>query len=655
MKFFIGCGVVLMAGLQVARESSMVMPAAQSLRGSSFDGHFEIEIQNATIGLQKRLDESLQQLEELRAEASKAALKPESPSTTSTSEFDPSDICSIFPATGASSATRLWSDHLPAILEASRNPKMADKETPEDPAKLREILEEILTPARMRRAVRHLPTFSHHIVKHVVGIIEKRLQDPRKHPPLRIAVFGGSVTIGRECIPGRISFFDCAWPKRFELLVNQFFGNDVVEVHNLGIGGTGSSTGTNRVKYWMYPKNKPISKIGPDVIVNSYSTNDSLPPWGKTYPEDDLITLVRERVRHALQEFVRESLQSKPCGVPPLVVHVDDYLGPQQPALLGELAYVSEMTELAKYYDTVGISYAEVVRDIVYRNLTDTTFFSGKHDVHYGRFAHQTIALSVGFAALELLINYCDDEHNSNKVTSGTPNANNTVKHGKEAVHLLTMEEMKNDRVYLPPPLTRDLLMENATAELDAALESSHHTYVEYDCGATTSEVDRSPCIISWISTPGNWNSRAIGKFMEEHKTNIEGWEAERKSEEGWSNKDGWIATQANATMGLRFPSVEKDIKTVSIYFLRSYGEKWRDSKARFTISRVPIDEEKGNVLSEFDISGFHADEDYHYSLTQSETIRLSETVAKGETLDIEVDLVGGSHFKIMGMMLCNK
>ena len=63
----------------------------------------------------------------------------------------------------------------------------------------------------------------------------------------------------------------CAWPTRFKLLINQFLGMDVVEVYNLGIGGTNSDTATRMVDYWMYPDE--LKQEGPDVIINSYSTN----------------------------------------------------------------------------------------------------------------------------------------------------------------------------------------------------------------------------------------------------------------------------------------------------------------------------------------------------------------------------------------------
>ena len=310
------------------------------------------------------------------------------------------------------------------------------------------------------------------------------------------------------------------------------------------------------------------------------------------------------------------------------------------------------------------------MRDIVYQNQADETF-ADKKDVHYGHMAHTTIALSVGFSALELLINYCDDEYNALAVAALAAaredgDALGAQGEPKETERDLPMtkEKMKQEKLFLPPPLTREFLHQNATAEFDAAVESSYRIYIDNDCGAAAGNridvLDKSPCSQSWISTPGNFDSNKISRFMKKYNTNNDGWEAERQSKEGWSNKDGWVATKPNATFTLRFPSVEKEIKTVSIYFLRSYGEKWKDSSARFTTLRLPPGATEtasatSKVVSEYDIPGIHADENFTYSLTLSETMRLSETVKKGETVDIKVDLVFGSHFKIMGMMLCNK
>jgi hypothetical protein len=110
-----------------------------------------------------------------------------------------------------------------------------------------------LTPARFRRAIRHLPTFKHASVKNIFNIVERRFQDPQNNPPLRIAVFGGSVTIGRGCGENKRAQQDlkCAWPQRFELLVNQFFGKEIIKVYNLGIGGTNSDTGCTMILLYI--------------------------------------------------------------------------------------------------------------------------------------------------------------------------------------------------------------------------------------------------------------------------------------------------------------------------------------------------------------------------------------------------------------------
>jgi len=444
---------------------------------------------------------------------------------------------------------------------------------------------------------------------------------------------------------------ECAWPKRFERLINQFFGREIIQVFNLAIGGTSTTSATSRVKYWMYG-DPELDKLGPDVIINSYSTNDSIVPWS-TPPEADLVQIVGDNVRDRLEPFIRETLQSKGCDLPPLIVHVDDSLGPHQPTVLGEMSYVSEMTRLAKWYDTVAISYAEVVRDLVYLDRSANIFADPK-DAHFHDEAHQTVAWTVGFATLQLVMNYCDDEHSAQmKETFEKP------KQAKEG-HVLTKEEMKADKLFLPPPLTRDLLLEETTSEFEAALELSHSTYIDKGCGTrdesstkATGNVDRNPCEVAWISTPGLTKVSEIRDFMRTYQTQIDGWKVETNKKEGWSNKVGWVAVKEDATFRLRFSRVAKDIKTVTIYFMRSYGEKWHKSKARITVYHVNSNSEQ--AVAETEVSGVWEDDDYKYSLTQLETMHLSETVAKGETIDIKVDLISGSTFKIMGLMLCNK
>jgi hypothetical protein len=565
------------------------------------------------------------------------------------SVFAPHEICSILPSE-TFTATRLWQTNLPRIIDASKNPLIPELLTDEEDAKMHKILEEILTPSRLRRAVRHLPTFSHSIVKNVMEIIQKRIQDPAKNPPLRVAVFGGSVTIGRGCGKDTRALynFPCAWPQRLELLINQFSKMEIIKVYNLGVGGTDSSTGTTKIKYWMYPDE--ISKVGPDVIINSYSTNDSLPSWDLK-PEDDSLTHVMDRSRDFLQNFVRAALQSKQCKEPPLVIHVDDYLGPQQNQLLGELSYVAAMTQVAKWYDTMAISYGEVVRDLFYKNTDDVTF-GNKKDVHYGHWAHQTIAWSVGFASIELLSTYCDDEYRARTVTA--PKSQNNSDGGNVTNDI--MAERK--ALVLPPLLTRDIQLKNVTMEFSVAKNTAEQSFAKnIHCEGKPegkNEEIQNPCIVAFITSPGGFHAGELGKFMEKHQSaEIDGWKVESSMVEGWGNKVGWIAEKTNATFSLKFDKIAQDVKTVTLYFLRSHGDKWKDSRAKLTVSLLK--DSGAKVLSEEEISGVFENQNHTYSLTLSQKVILPEPILKGGDIELGMKLISGSHFKMMGLMLCNK
>lgn len=226
---------------------------------------------------------------------------PSESSATAASLFKTGEICSLFPSPSFT-ASSMWLEHLPTIITSSRNPDMPKFMGPESDNKIRHLLTNVLTPSRLRRGIQHLPTdlysHSHDSVKNVMHIIEERIKDPRQNPPLRIAVFGGSLTLGRDCIPRsrKSSDRECSWVHRFELLINQFANtmmkNDgncngdvgsengdfnttcIVKVYNIGVGGTDSVVGSSMVKYWMYPDG--LKEVGPDVIIHNYSTNGKL-------------------------------------------------------------------------------------------------------------------------------------------------------------------------------------------------------------------------------------------------------------------------------------------------------------------------------------------------------------------------------------------
>merc|ERR1712183_179671 len=102
----------------------------------------------------------------------------------------------------------------------------------------------------------------------------------------------------------------------------------------------------------------------------------------------------------------------------------------------------------------------------------------------------------------------------------------------------------------------------------------------------------------------------------------------------------------------MKFENLVKDVKSITVFFLRSYGVKWKGSAAEFVATATAAT--KGGdaaALSKKTIKGSHDDEEYKYSLTFSETMDLTDVVQAGETIEIFVRLIGGKHFKLMGLM----
>lgn len=552
-----------------------------------------------------------------------------------TGNKEDNDICPLL-SSRAFTASRLWNKFLPEIIKASRNPDLPELQTKENEEKMINLLKVVILPSRLRRSVRHIPTFNKSSIKHILDIVMKRLKDPGRSPPLRIAVFGGSVTIGRNCL-GKPEYHNlaCAWPRRFELLVNQIFQKDVVRVYNLGVGGTNSDTGTRMLKYWMFPEE--LKESGPDVIINSYSTNDSVPPWNVT-KDQDLVNLILDQSRDRLQSFVREALHLRPCAYPPLVIHVDDWLGPIQTALLGELSYNTAMVQIAKWYDTFAISYADVVRDIVYTNTSDTTFFK-EWDAHYGHWAHLTIAWTVCFASLELLSNFCDDnalQTDSKRIDpSSTPETSAPTNY--------PLYDHSHGRLpFLPPVLSRNLLLKNITNEWKSSIDDyAKNNATSIDC----SNGDHNPCLSAWIAAPEHFGTYEINMFMLTYAKENHGWVVEKDTKDGWAQKVGLVATCHNASFTVKFENITKPLRVITIFYLKSYGSKWKDSRALVTVSN------ETSMMSSHDLSGEH---DLNYSLTYSERIELQRSLEKGSNVNLKVQVKMGNTFKIMGLMFCS-
>jgi len=98
----------------------------------------------------------------------------------------------------------------------------------------------------------------------------------------------------------------------------------------------------------------------------------------------------------------------------------------------------------------------------------------------------------------------------------------------------------------------------------------------------------------------------------------------------------------------------------LTVQSLKSYGEKWERSEALITITKRSPSENTTTTNGELGwsqvmqqrISGIHNSTS---SITYTTELEFPVAVEVGSDIRVVVELVGGSTFKITGMMLCSR
>jgi hypothetical protein len=175
------------------------------------------------------------------------------------------------------SAFTMWDENIQSIFQASRHSNDDDYTWHDFTAKL---MKEI-TP-RLPQSVKYLPFRHWDQVGHILDVVFQRykhvqqqeynqannittqIKEPRK---LHILVVGGSVTRGMNCPEypindGTNAHIHCAWPRRVKNLINNLFGEDIVEIHESVSGGTNTLMGSLMYEYALFRPAIPHPDIG---------------------------------------------------------------------------------------------------------------------------------------------------------------------------------------------------------------------------------------------------------------------------------------------------------------------------------------------------------------------------------------------------------
>jgi len=162
----------------------------------------------------------------------------------------------------------------------------------------------------------------------------------------------------------------------------------------------------------------------------------------------------------------------------------------------------------------------------------------------------------------------------------------------------------------------------------------------------------------SAIKNAGAFN-KYIGGFVQ--KSDGWGWEDNMKTY-GWTNKLGWVAKKAGAKVVLALDELHQPLRRISLISMKSYGEKWEGSEAKFTATvslkqqntthhSAPVGSDPTTTTT-MHVLGSH---NSTTSVSYTDVMELSgHGAGVGDGLTLEIELVGGTTFKIQGLMICS-
>jgi hypothetical protein len=551
----------------------------------------------------------------------------------------------------------IWMANLPRLLEWSIHPFDTERVFVDFHAQLLHLM----SPERFERAVKTLPHRYWKSIEAAMEITRLRMNALQRNDTgsptarkLHILVMGGSVAEGDQCRPKVRSSRPqnrrtCAWPFRLQFMLDRILGENVVEVTAATVGGTNSEAALVVLDYDLVPKEV-------DVVIHAYATND-MHAYTMEAARAKNVTL-RERVFDLTEQFARKVLaRCRPSqGPPPLLIHLDDYLGNEQNNILETTHIAQTVPWLANYYGFMHLSYADAVRDLVYANtqetylspfwkITNDTNGALYREVHPGMGAHIVISFMVLYSFLHTMTTFCGlPEHAERRwdkkgklqyePIGGLPELTKAL---KLPLFYTPPEQLHG----LPPQVYPDLTLDSVTTKWKSAAFK--------DC----SKEYENRCIFAWVSriTPNCMLRSHLDDILARYSVSKKlEWQPEFEFK-----KLGLVPIAGiSSTLLLEFANLTQPVSSIMLMIMKSYGPKWINSTVQLTASHRAAGTRrwKERELSLTEFSGYHdknTSEQYSYT---SKFLRQGANA--GDDLRISLKLISGQTSKIMGMAVCS-
>ena len=485
--------------------------------------------------------------------------------------------------------------------------------------------------------------------------------------PVQIVIMGGSLLAGTNCrkmirdlgIRMTLSPKECAWGNRLGGILNQVFQMPLVEVTNIGVGGTNTATGTILLDYDLLP----LAARNPDIVINGYSTSD-MHAW--TVAEaghsnatlgDQMHTMVEAFYRNATlmrrqqsdcseeEQRQRQQAQGEESPVPPLVVHLDDYLGNEQREIVATMEGSSSVQSLARYYGFPSMSYADVARDWVYGDTHEYWFspegwYNAKKkdapmetEIHPQMRVHIIAAWVIAYNFLHMTTTFCSLEPWRRAAVPGLDGDNILHQSYEDTRQLLPqLPALRGENTpkgkprvppkSIPPLLTKSLSLENISEvwNQDAAAYLERSTVQPICLSANQLDVTKAyndeKCPFAWVTrirvlplpqvpeTEARSDATAEQAYWKAHSLHDFGESTNSWKFEAQNEKNGVVPKAGHGSellLEIPPPLIANGTKInleggsplvdrVTFSYMKSYGRKWHESTVRLGVLVPPED-----------------------------------------------------------------
>jgi len=505
----------------------------------------------------------------------------------------------------------------------------------------------------------------------------------------------------------------CAWTFHLENLLNRvLFGEEegnsvtnVVQVNNMAAGGQNSESGTMALEYRLFPHPDQV----PDVIIYAYSANDSREQDQSKVLYEDMQNFVEAAQslhpcsNHAPLVMMLEDFYG---GVPFAAARqtgnvytlsswknimsvnyanaikykiMADHENTYNPLLFSEsnnlhggigmhmgIAWTilfNMVNSIVNVCNDANIGYGDQTPQDTVQTDADTTGANSHISDTHGR---DTVNIESSGMAMKLpldggteggttdtaVINQQSSTRNQNhddhmKVSKLDPNLLGSLQIDDSPFQLLGRMKMHTRGSH--EEVRKDLI-ENARKNSEICDETKKQNGGEHN----------NKCSYAWfISQLAKFGKNQLQSKMKEDLLWNDGWAAEGKRVQ--QPREGWYAHTPNATFSIKVEDTALDTKFIVIFSMKSYSSKWKDSKLAVSttvvnstqLSAIDTNRKKSvdwTQKATHYIDGYH---DTETSVHFPHKFPIEGGAKAGDSIIVDIKLVGGQEFKIAGMALC--